>query len=113
MIMSVKHTRPGHRWITFWRPNDAGYSFRMDWCGEYPESAIIRQPGYYDSVHGTYAVPAEYVRARAILGHDESGFAHRVPYTKRMWRKMVRAAARARATRARAHLSLPRQEMAP
>jgi hypothetical protein len=101
MIMSVKHTRKGDCWITFWRPGSAGYAYRMDWCGIYPESAILADPYYYDSRHGTYAVPAEYVKARAIEARDESGPALRVPHTPRMWRKLVRAACRARVLRDR------------
>jgi hypothetical protein len=99
LIMSVKHTRPGDRWITFWRPNDAGYAYRMDWCGRYPEATVRAHSGYYDSIGNTFAVPADYVLPRAIESSDGSGRGLRVPNTPRMWRKMVRAAARARLDR--------------
>jgi hypothetical protein len=101
LIMSKKHTRPGDRWITFWRADDTGYAHRMDWFGLYHERDVMLHTGYYDNRSTTYAVPALFVSCRAVEGTDESGMAHRVPNTPRMWRKMVRAACRARALRAR------------
>ena len=100
LIMSAKHTRKSDRWITFWRPNNAGYAWRTDWMGLYEESAIVAHPGYYDNRSDTFAVPAAFVLARAVTSSDESGEALRVPNNRRMWEKMVRAAARARCARA-------------
>lgn len=35
VIVSPKHTMPGHRYITFWRPNRAGYCWPLSWAGHY------------------------------------------------------------------------------
>jgi len=102
VIMSVKHTRRADRWITFWRPDNAGYAWRMDWVGRYDADRVKEQPGYYDNSHGTYAIPAAFVEARAVECEDDSGVGFRVPNSSSMRRKMVRAAIRARVSRARA-----------
>lgn len=34
-------------YITFWRPNDAGYCYPVPWAGEYTEARIIEGGHYY------------------------------------------------------------------
>lgn len=35
VIVSTKHTIPRHKYITFWRPNRAGYCWPLSWAGHY------------------------------------------------------------------------------
>lgn len=38
VIVSAKHTMPGHRYITFWRPDRKGYCWPLSWAGNYDAS---------------------------------------------------------------------------
>jgi hypothetical protein len=60
-IVSLKHTRREHLYITFWRPSDAGYSYPLSWSGKYSEAAVMADLGYYNSGHSTIAVPCSVV----------------------------------------------------
>lgn len=66
-IVSLKHTRREHRYITFWRPDDAGYSYPLSWSGRYSEVNVRGNPGYYNNGHSTIAVPCSVVDP---LGED-------------------------------------------
>ena len=35
VIVSAKHTMAAHKYITFWRPNRAGYCWPLSWAGHY------------------------------------------------------------------------------
>lgn len=60
-IVSLKHTQRQHMYITFWRPDDAGYSYPLSWSGKYPEERVRSDLGYYNSGHSTIAVPCSVV----------------------------------------------------
>lgn len=62
-IISLKNTKKGDRFLTFWRPNDKGYTTSVEAAGKYRD--II--PGYHDTadnlilpVNGGKAVFLEY-----------------------------------------------------
>ena len=65
-IVSVKHTRRQHKYITFWRPDDCGYAWPLSWAGRYPKAVVMQHPSYYNSGYSTIAVPCELVDALAV-----------------------------------------------
>lgn len=44
-IISLKHTRKTDKWITLWRPNNAGYCYAQSDAGIYPDY----ERGYHDA----------------------------------------------------------------
>ncbi len=36
-VISLKHTHKGDKYITLWRPNNAGYCYSQDQAGKYKE----------------------------------------------------------------------------
>jgi hypothetical protein len=56
-IISLKWTKRGDMYITFWRPDDSGYAYPLSWSGKYSESRVMANPGYYNNGHSTIAVP--------------------------------------------------------
>jgi hypothetical protein len=35
VIVSMKHTMPSHKYVTFWRANRCGYCWPLSWSGHY------------------------------------------------------------------------------
>jgi hypothetical protein len=58
------------KYITFWRPNDAGYAFPLPWSGKYDQATVDAGGEYYTRKSGRryirFAVPCEAVEALAI-----------------------------------------------
>lgn len=48
-VISEKHTRRDHRYITLWGPDDKGYRFRASGAGRYAEADIRAHLGYYNA----------------------------------------------------------------
>src|SRR4051794_12616949 len=63
-LVSTKNTQPSHLYITFWRPNDAGYCWPLSWAGKYSRQKIQAKRDYYMS-DNTFPVPCEVVDAIA------------------------------------------------
>jgi len=59
-IVSNKHTRREHRYVTLWRPDDKGYTFRASTAGRYTEERVREHLGYYNS-GCSIAVPCDIV----------------------------------------------------
>jgi hypothetical protein len=36
-----------HPYITFWRPDNAGYCYSLPWAGRYDKTMVDSRPGYY------------------------------------------------------------------
>lgn len=60
-IVSVKHTMRRDRYITFWRPSDAGYAYPLSWAGRYHRAGVLARTGYYNDGISTVAVPCSVV----------------------------------------------------
>lgn len=48
-VISEKHTRRDHRYITLWGPDDKGYRFRASSAGRYAEARVRDAMGYYNA----------------------------------------------------------------
>jgi hypothetical protein len=55
VIVSLKHTKPGDRYVSFWRPDGAGYCWPLAWAGAYSEEEARRIDASPDS--DSIAVP--------------------------------------------------------
>ncbi len=59
-------------YVTFWRPDDAGYCYALSWAGRYERSRVIKGGRYYTSkIYGgryyeRFAVPVDAVLAMAV-----------------------------------------------
>lgn len=64
-IVSVVHTPRRDRYITFWRPNDAGYAYPLSWSGKYSEADVRAHLSYYND-GDTIAVRCDAVDPLAV-----------------------------------------------
>jgi hypothetical protein len=62
-IVSLKWTRGDM--ITFWRPDNSGYTWALNSAGIYTQAEIDAHPSYYNDGVGTLAVPTEIIDAMA------------------------------------------------
>ena len=46
-LIDLREKNNRNPYITFWRPNDAGYCYPIPWAGEYTEERIIEGDDYY------------------------------------------------------------------
>lgn len=58
-ILSIKHTRQAERSLTWWRPENAGYTRFLDWAGTYKGDDVRANREYYDNKVSTVAVPVK------------------------------------------------------
>lgn len=65
-LVSVKHTRKEDLYITFWRPDNAGYCYPLSWAGQYDEETIRAKPDYYNNLDDTFPVPVHVAEELAI-----------------------------------------------
>jgi hypothetical protein len=71
-VLSLKWSK-GQELLVWWRPNNAGYTCRLDDAGRYTAEAIEADRRYYDDGEGTLAVPCEMAESLAIrVVTDES-----------------------------------------
>lgn len=64
-ILSIAHSKQAERLLTWWRPNDADYCFRLTEAGKYSEERVTSLRSYYDNGESTKAIPCEVVDALA------------------------------------------------
>lgn len=55
-LVSVKHTKQCDKYVTLWRPSNAGYCNRLHSAGMYNRSEIEAKPNYYNNGEMTIAV---------------------------------------------------------
>ena len=65
-IVSLKHTRREHQYITVWRPEDKGYAWPLSWTGKYSEAEVTAQRDYYHRGDDTLAVPCILLDSLAV-----------------------------------------------
>jgi hypothetical protein len=77
-IISLKHTNKREKFITLWRPNNAGYCFAKEYAGVYDEI----EEGYHN---GEGQLPIKISDAEPLFVKDEKYFdapLHAIPNTK-------------------------------
>lgn len=65
-ICSIVKTRREDRYITFWRPDDAGYAWPLSWAGEYSLERVNGNMAYYHNGERSVAVDRAAVEALAV-----------------------------------------------
>lgn len=55
-------------YVTFWRPDNAGYAYPLVWAGDYSEATILAAPRYYASFEAGQLIrfPVERLAAEAL-----------------------------------------------
>ena len=66
-VISLKHTPKRDRYITFRRPEDKGYCWKLSRAGKYTSAQVIAHLGYYNSGCSNIAVPCAVVDAMTIM----------------------------------------------
>jgi len=66
-VLSLLHTMKREKYITLWRPNNAGYTYYMEAAGVYDEI----KPGYHDS-HISVPVEKELFESLTIKAPNEN-----------------------------------------
>ena len=56
-VLSLRWTRPGEPLVTWWGPEDAGYTTNLDQAGRYSAERVAGRRSYYDNRRTTLAVP--------------------------------------------------------
>lgn len=79
-IISTKHTRLNDRFITFWRPNNSGYTMAVPSAGEYPNP----ENGYHIS-DDAFPVSIRSINSLTIIGDFDGSKCRVLPNTKEVW----------------------------
>jgi hypothetical protein len=58
-ILSITHTKGGDEILTWWRPDNSGYTVFLESAGRYSEETVKGKLHYYDNKKETIAVPCE------------------------------------------------------
>ncbi len=93
-VISVKHSHKRDRYITFWRPDNKGYCYRLTGAGKYPRESVMSSLNYYNS-GSNIAVPVEVADAMTVTTTPGDMFdgpdGPAVLNTATNWRKLVAA----------------------
>lgn len=90
-VVSLSHSHKEHRYISFWRPDDAGYAWPLSWAGRYDRARILGHLDYYNS-GDNIAVPCEIVEQLAIApapGLIDGNAGPVVPSTAECWDVLI------------------------
>lgn len=72
VIVSAKHTLPRHKYVTFWRPNSAGYCWPLSWAGHYDAAEAAKATACPHDDPDSFAVPLD--KALALSQPPEAGY---------------------------------------
>jgi hypothetical protein len=94
-IISLKHSHKRERYITFWRPDDKGYCWKLSLAGKYGRANVMAHLGYYNSGCSNIAVPCSVVDALTVMTAPadmiDGPDAPAVLNTPAKWRKLMAA----------------------
>lgn len=79
-IISTKHTRLTDRFITFWRPNNCGYTQAIQSAGEYPNP----EDGYHIS-DNAFPVSIRAINSLSIIDDFDGVRCQVLPNKKETW----------------------------
>lgn len=65
-IASLRHTRKADDFITFWRADNAGYAWPLQWAGQYNRASVEAEMDYYHNGDRSIAVPVGVVSSLAV-----------------------------------------------
>lgn len=65
-ILSLKHSKPSEPYLSWWRPNDQGYTFYLAVAGKYTEAQIKDKQWYYNNGEATLAIPCDVIDKLSI-----------------------------------------------
>lgn len=65
-IVSVQHTKRRDRYITFWRPDNKGYTYPLSWAGKYSRNTVLNNLDYYHQGTDTLSVDAGAIEKIAV-----------------------------------------------
>lgn len=74
-IVDIRKDWRRHKYITFWRPNNANYAWPLSWAGRYDKATIDAQGWYYCNTNGgpslvRFPVQCEVVESMALTKPD-------------------------------------------
>lgn len=69
-IVDLRPKWSGNPYVTFWRPDNAGYAYPLPWAGKYDLQTVIEGGDYYTTREGRslirFAVRCEIVEAMGV-----------------------------------------------
>lgn len=66
-VISLKHTPKRDRYVTFWRPDDKGYCWKLSRAGKYGRDHVMAHLAYYNSGCSNIAVPCDVVDKMTVM----------------------------------------------
>lgn len=74
-IVDIRREWRRQKYITFWRPNNAGYAYPLTWAGRYTKETVDAEGHYYCNTNGSrsllrFPVPCEVVEAMSLTPPD-------------------------------------------
>jgi hypothetical protein len=63
-IVDLREEWARRPYVSFWRPNDAGYAYSLPWSGRYSKETVDRRWSYYNT-NGRFPVACSVVEALA------------------------------------------------
>ena len=82
-LISMKHTHPDDKFLTFWGPGNHGYTLIKEECGEYEDL----EEGYHNSEH---TLPVEKEKMENLFSMFRYGTERKmmVPNCESTWRQL-------------------------
>jgi len=91
LVVNLSHARSDQYYVTFWRPENSGYAYPLDWAGLYPRSVIEASLDYYHS-GSNVAVKAQGVLPLLLdplKGYVDGDAGPVVPNTRKVWSELL------------------------
>ncbi len=95
-VISLGHSKKADDFILFWRPDNCGYTFRIEDAGLYTEQQVLDSIDYYNGGIDTIAVPSKAINGLAnkmpclFNAYDETG--SYVLNHNAIWQTLIKAA---------------------
>lgn len=81
-VISLTHTNKRDKYITLWRPNNAGYCYSKEMAGSYETP----QKGYHDSDDNMPILETDAEKLFIFAQYDKGGdYLHLIPNCQAVW----------------------------